>query len=182
VIRTFSGVRAVLADRRDFMIEADPRVRGLIHAAGVCSPGLTSAPAVAGEIAGILATQGLPINKKRDFRPARVRPKAFRDMNQEERKAAIAADPRYGRVVCRCETVTEAEVVAAVHGIVPADTLDAVKWRTRAGMGRCQSGFCMPRVMEILARERGMTMDRITKSGGESWLVCPRSGAGKERP
>lgn len=182
VIRAFSGVRAVLADRRDFMIEADPRVRGLVHAAGICSPGLSSAPAVAGEIAGILAARGLPMAPKKDFRPERVRPKAFRDMDEGERKAAVAADPRYGRVVCRCETVTEAEIAAAVHGVLPANTLDAVKWRTRAGMGRCQSGFCMPRVMEILARERGAAMDRITKSGGESWLVCPRNGAGEERP
>lgn len=179
VIRTFSGVRAVLPERGDFLIGADPEIAGLIHVAGISSPGLTAAPAIAVETVEVLKEAGLGLEEKTRFVSVRKKRKAFRDMDDAERKAAIAEDPRYGRIVCRCETVTEAEIIAAIQSPVPARTLDDVKWRTRAGMGRCQSGFCAPHVMEILAREQHTTMDEITKFGGDSWLVYPRKEGGK---
>jgi glycerol-3-phosphate dehydrogenase len=92
-------------------------------------------------------------------------------MDEDERRAAINGDEKYGRVICRCETVTEAEVVNAIHAPVPAITIDAIKRRTRAGMGRCQGGFCMPRVMEILSRETGMNMGEILKSSYGSNII-----------
>ena len=93
-------------------------------------------------------------------------------MNRKEKAEAIAHNPLYGRIICRCETVTEAEIVAAIRSPVPARSIDAIKRRTRAGMGRCQGGFCSPRVMEILARETGMDLQEVTKFGKGSWMVC----------
>ncbi len=91
-----------------------------------------------------------------------------------EKAAAVAKNPRYGRVICRCETVSEAEIIQAIHSPIPARSIDAVKRRLRAGMGRCQGGFCSPRAAALLAREQGVTLDAVTKCGGGSWLVCRR--------
>ncbi len=168
VITSFAGVRAQ-PSTGDFIIgvsKAEPR---LIQAAGICSPGLTSAPAIAGEIARILRMNGLEMKEKADFNPYRKAIPEFRHMNNQERAALIEKDPRYGRIVCRCETITEGEIVEAIHR--GARSLDGVKRRTRAGMGRCQGGFCSPRVMEILSRELNVPMTGLTKFGGNSKLL-----------
>jgi glycerol-3-phosphate dehydrogenase len=169
-ITSFAGLRAV-ADTKDFILgssDAEPR---LLNAAGICSPGLTSAPAIAVHMAECLEKAGLVLREKATWVGSLPRHKAFRNMSDEERQAAIAENPLYARIICRCETVTEAEIVDAIHASPGATTIDGVKRRTRAGMGRCQGGFCSPRVLAILARELGVSMEDITKFGGESRML-----------
>ncbi len=171
VITSFAGLRAQ-PSTGDFILrqsDAEPR---LIHAAGICSPGLSSAPAIAGYVENLLKAAGLDLPEKTDFDPRRPAIPRFAEMTMEERAEAIAKDPGYARVICRCETVTEAEIIEAIRR--GARSLDAVKRRTRAGMGRCQGGFCAPRVMELICRETGMSMLDLTKFGGNSKLLVGR--------
>lgn len=178
VITSFAGIRAIASGKHDFIIRpssADPR---FIQASGICSPGLTSAPAIAEMVAELVKQSGLSLPKKAAYEPRRVGIRAFRHMTREERKAAIDADSRFGRVVCRCETITEAEISEAIAR--GARSLDAVKRRVRAGMGRCQGGFCSPRVMELLARAQGVALPGITKFGGASTLVYPMDEGGQQ--
>ena len=167
-ITLFAGLRAQPSEG-DFVIRRSVACPRLVLAAGICSPGFTSAPAIAETVEGILAEAGLALRERADWNPRRERPVPFRRMDEVQRAAAIAANPLHGRIVCRCETVTEAEIVDAIRR--GATTLDAVKRRTRAGMGRCQGGFCSPRVMEILARELSRPWTALTKDGGASRLV-----------
>lgn len=169
-IKTFAGNRAQ-TPVHDFHIKVSDKVPGLVHAAGICSPGLTSAPAIGEELVGLLSGIGFELKPRADYKGKRKAIRRFREMNPEERAEAIARDPRYGRIICRCETVSEAEIVEAMHRPIPARSLDAVKRRTRAGMGRCQSGFCSPYVMKLLCREHGMKMEEVTKFGGQSFIV-----------
>lgn len=168
VITSFAGVRAQ-PSTGDFIIRPSKKHAHFIHAAGICSPGLTSAPAIAQRVADLLAGQGLELPENPEFDPVRLPIPAFRHMSNEERIQAIKANPAYGRIICRCETITEAEIVEAIHR--GARSLDGVKRRTRAGMGRCQGGFCGPRVMELLSRELKVPMERLTKFGGGSNLL-----------
>lgn len=169
VITSFAGVRAQ-PSTGDFILRPSAQAPRMIHAAGICSPGLTSAPAIADAIVAILEKVGLKMEDKPDFTAHRAAIRRFAEMTNEERAAAIAENPLYGRIICRCETITEAEIVEAIHR--GARSLDGVKRRTRAGMGRCQGGFCSPRVMELLARETGVPMEKLTKFGGGSNLLC----------
>jgi glycerol-3-phosphate dehydrogenase len=121
-------------------------------------------------IVEILKKEGLPMQEKEAFNPISKRPAVFRELTVDDKKKIISENKLYGNVVCRCEHVTEAEIVKAIHSPVPALTVDAVKRRTRAGMGRCQSGFCGHLVARILARELGVPMEEITKNGGNSHL------------
>ena len=116
----------------------------------------------------MLAVLGLALEEKGDFNPYRENPHAFREMNDEEKDAFIKKNPAYGKIVCRCETVSEGEIRAAIRQNPPARDIDGVKRRTRSGMGRCQGGFCMPYVMRLIAEERGEKMEEITKNGGQS--------------
>lgn len=169
VITSFAGIRSVSDNHNhDFIIRPSDADKRFIHAAGICSPGLTCAPAIAEMVASLLKESGLPLEEKPDYSPKRAAIRAFRHMPVDERKRAILEQPLYGRVLCRCETVTEAEVLEAIRR--GARTLDAVKRRVRAGMGRCQGGFCSPRVMELLANAQG-GMDKVTKFGGNSFMV-----------
>nr|WP_122013706.1 NAD(P)/FAD-dependent oxidoreductase [Maliibacterium massiliense] len=174
VITSFAGLRAVSGE--DFIIQASKVAPGLVQAAGICSPGLTSAPAIAAHVVALLEGLGLDVTPNPYAVRTRTAPKPFRQMSWEERRAAIEADPRYGHVICRCETVTEAEIVRALEGPLPARSVDAIKRRTRAGMGRCQGGFCSPRVMELLHAHLGIPYPDITKMGGVSHMVAPRAG------
>lgn len=164
IIRSFAGLRAV-SNTNDFIIEASKEVRGFINAGGIQSPGLSAAPAIAEMIANILAEEGLKLDIKKDFIPNRPKKYRFRELDNETRKKLIKKDPAYGHVICRCETITEAEIVDAIRRPVGARSIDAVKRRTRAGMGRCQGGFCSPRVAEILARELNIPYTEITNKG-----------------
>ncbi len=173
VIRSFAGLRAA-ADGGDFIIEASKIVEGFVHVAGIESPGLSSAPAIGAEVAGILSRCGLRLEKKVDWNPLREPVVRFTELDPEERAKAIAKNPAFGNIICRCETVTEAEIIDAIRRPAGALTLDGVKRRTRAGMGRCQGGFCTPRVVELLARELGISPDAVTKRGvGSNILAGP---------
>lgn len=169
VITSFAGVRAY-AEEHDFILRESTKVKGLILCAGIESPGLTSAPAIAEYVVGTLVGTHFPLESNPSFHGTRA-PHDFGERSIEEKNEVIAADPRYGRVVCRCECVTEGEIVRAIHENPPARTVDAVKRRTRAGMGRCQGGFCQPHVAEILARELDISLGEVTKSGAGTELV-----------
>jgi glycerol-3-phosphate dehydrogenase len=173
VVTYFAGVRAATYTE-DFVI-GPSRVTGFIHAAGIQSPGLTAAPVIARRIVDILRESGVHLKEKEGFNPVRKAPPVFKGLSAEEKAELIRRDSKYGHVVCRCEQVTEAEIVNAIHGLVPAVTMDAVKRRTRAGMGRCQGGFCGPRVAEILGRELDIPLEKVTKKGGGSYIVARKT-------
>ncbi len=165
-ITEFAGLRAV-SSTGDFVLGPSEKAAGLYNAAGMQSPGLTAAPAVgeliANEIARVSGTA-----KKADFKAALPKHKAFNHMTGAEKAAKIAENNLYGRVICRCETVTEGEIVEAINSPVGARTVDGVKRRTRAGMGRCQGGFCGPRVTQILARELKISVPEVLKERTDS--------------
>ncbi len=171
VITTFSGVRAH-PSTDDFIIGPVPGAPdNAFEAIGIESPGLTAAPAIAEEL-GEAVAEKLGLAEKETFHPAVPLLKPFSAMSEEERAEACRKNPDYGRIVCRCEVVTEAEIRDAIRRPVGARSIDAVKRRTRAGMGRCQGGFCSPRVMEILCEELRLSPLEITKCGGESYLLA----------
>ncbi|KXG76969.1 L-2-hydroxyglutarate oxidase LhgO [Fervidicola ferrireducens] len=174
VIASFAGLRAV-SDTDDFVIMASKKVKGFINVGGIQSPGLSSAPAIAEMVLEILKEEGLELKEKSDYNPERPRIFKFRHLSSEEKRELIRKNPAYGRVICRCETVTEGEIIDAIRRPVGARSLDAVKRRTRAGMGRCQGGFCLPRVVEILARELGISPLEVTKSGSGSEILKGRT-------
>lgn len=162
-IRTFTGVRAC-PDTGDFMIYASKNAKKCIHVGGIESPGLSSAPAIAEYVAELLTQEGIVLTKKHGYTAQRTAIPQFSHLSREEQTALIAQNPLYGHVICRCETVTEAEIVDAIHRPAGARTVDGVKRRVRPGTGRCQGGFCAPRVLEILSRELELPMQRILKS------------------
>ena len=173
VITSFAGLRAHEV-RHDFFIgQVAP---GLVDCAGIESPGLSSAPAIGVMVAGIVAGI-LPLAPKPEFEPRRKGILDPKTLSVEERAELIKKNPAYGQIICRCETITEGEILDAIHRVPGARSLDGVKRRTRAGMGRCQAGFCSPRVMEILARELGRPLAEITKAGGASRIIV---GANKD--
>ena len=169
-IRNFAGVRAN-TNEADFIIRPASKLPRMLHLAGIKSPGLTSAPAIGKLAADMLGEAGLPLAEKPDFSDERhvVR---FRHASPAEKAALIAKDPRYGRVICRCETITEGEILDAIHSPVGATTVNGVKRRCNAGMGRCQGGFCGPRVQAILARELGVSPTEILMDQAGSWVLC----------
>lgn len=169
LIRSFSGLRAV-SDGGDFIIRPSAQCGKFLHAAGICSPGLSSAPAIAEALVRMVGAV-LPLEAKDHYQPRRKGIAHLRDMSETECERAIAEDARYAHVVCRCETVSEAEIVESIRRIPGARSVDGVKRRTRAGMGRCQGGFCSPRVLRILSRELGIPMEAVTQNGGESRLL-----------
>lgn len=173
IITQFSGLRAHL-DTDDFVIGESAAVKGLYNVAGIESPGLSSAPAIAVHVAEEIA-QKLSLGKNANFVAERKGIPHFATLSDEERQKLVAENPLYGRIVCRCETVTEGEIVEAIRRKPGAVDMDGVKRRTRQGMGRCQAGFCTPRVMEILSRELGVPMTEVTKRGGNSQFVIGRT-------
>ena len=169
VITSFAGLRAH-EEGHEFIIEEVENAKGFIDCAGIESPGLTSSPAIGEMVAGILKEK-LHLEEKENFIATR---KGILDPNtltKEERVTLIKEKPAYGNIICRCEMITEGEIIDAIHRPLGAKSLDGVKRRTRAGMGRCQAGFCSPRTMEILARELDIPMSEITKSGGKSQII-----------
>lgn len=166
-ITSFAGLRAHELRHEFFIEEAAP---GFVDCAGIESPGLSASPAIGQEVAQLVQKiLNLPENPAFDpHRQGILDPKT---LSFAERAALIRQNPAYGQIICRCETVTEGEIVDAIHRVPGARSLDGVKRRTRAGMGRCQAGFCSPRVLEILARELGLPQEEITKCGGDSRLI-----------
>ena len=171
-ITNFSGIRAH-EENGDFVI--GKVAEKAYETVGIESPGLSAAPAIA-EMLGQMIVGEEKLTKKQQIVPAPVRKKPFYDMTTQERAEAVRENPLYGNLVCRCEMVTEAEIREAVRRPVGATTIDGVKRRTRSGMGRCQGGFCSPRVAEILAEELGIPLWQVTKSGGESYLLAGSIG------
>ncbi|MBE6589356.1 MAG: NAD(P)/FAD-dependent oxidoreductase [Ruminococcaceae bacterium] len=166
-ITSFCGLRAV-GSTGDFIINL-PRPR-FVNAAGIESPGLSSAPAIAEYVAELLASGGLALDGKQDFNPYRAPMHAFREGTLEEKNEMIKKDPSYGHIICRCETVSEGEILAAIRQNPKPRDLDGVKRRTRAQMGRCQGGFCAPYIVELLANEMQIPYEEVTKFGGGSLI------------
>lgn len=175
VITSFAGLRAH-EDHHEFIIGEAEDAKGFIDCAGIESPGLTACPAIGEMIAEILRKK-MGLEEKPDFVSVRKGMLDPKNLSMEDRNQLIKEQPAYGNIICRCEMVTEGEIIDAIRRPLGARSLDGVKRRTRAGMGRCQSGFCAPRTMEILARELGVDMKDITKSGGESAII---TGMNKE--
>ena len=172
IITQFSGLRAHL-DTDDFVI-GESTVEGFYNVAGIESPGLSCAPAIACDIAARVSSK-LQLKEKLHLQAKRKGIPQFSKLSNTEREKLIDQNPLYGKIVCRCEVVTEGEIVDSIRRPVGAKDLDGVKRRTRAGMGRCQAGFCTPRIMEIIARELGCDMQDVTKLGGKSNVVIGRT-------
>lgn len=175
VITSFCGLRAH-EDGDDFIIGEPEDAPGFFDAAGIESPGLTSAPAIGRYIAEQIAEKS-GARKKADFKAVRKGFVHAGKLSPRERAALIQKNPAYGTIICRCEEISEGEIIDAIHRTLGAVSLDGVKRRVRAGMGRCQAGFCTPRTMEILARETGKTMEEICKNTpGSSMLTGRKQG------
>ena len=169
VITSFAGLRAH-EDHHEFIIKELEDCKGFIDCAGIESPGLSSSPAIGKMVAEILKEKA-ELREKDDFIATRKGILDPKKLPKEEYSRLIKENPAYGNIICRCETISEGEILDAIHRPLGAKSLDGVKRRTRAGMGRCQAGFCSPRTMDILARELGVDMREITKSGGDSKIV-----------
>lgn len=175
VITSFAGNRA-FCDRRDFIIEESKAYKGLINLAGIESPGLTSAPAIAKYVVNemVLKIKYAYVNHyfiRKRYSIDNLFQKPFKELTIEEKNFVIKKDKNYGKIICRCEGITEGEIRNAIRQNPPARTVDGVKLRTRAGMGRCQGGFCQSRIVEILAEENGVSVLEITKNGKGSEIL-----------
>ena len=168
-IRVFTGMRAKPTNG-DFTIRASETMPHVIHAAGIESPGLASAPAIGEYVRELLEEAGLALPEKEHVTRLSRRT-VMHDLSYDERAKKIAENPKFGKIICRCEGISEGEIVEAIHAPLPATTVDAVKRRVRAGMGRCQGGFCQPRVLEILSRELGVAPEHILKEDYGSEIV-----------
>ena len=177
-IAMYSGIRP--ADyTEDFIIQMSRKVPGFIHVAGIQSPGLASAPAIAEMVEGILKedlqAHGQQLQERADYQPNRKPQVQFRRLSHEAQEALIKENPKYGHIICRCEQITEGEILDVLHSPVVPTTVDAIKRRTRAGMGRCHGGFCQPRVVEILARELDKDWTQINLKGRGAYILERRS-------
>ena len=169
-ITSFAGLRAY-CNRHDFIIEESKVSKGVIHCAGIESPGLTSAPAIAKYVVEELVSGMIDLNKNKNFNGIRKPDYFFKNLSVAEKNEIIKKDPSYGKIVCRCEQVTEGEILRAIRENPPAKDIDGVKRRTRSGMGRCQGGFCQPFVAELIAKERGIKLEEVNKNGKGSYLL-----------
>jgi glycerol-3-phosphate dehydrogenase len=175
-IRNFAGVRAT-SERSDFIIEESKTAKGFINLAGIKSPGLSSAPAIALECIKILNNIGLELKEKDNFIDERKKVN-FKYLSPDEKAALIKKNPLYGRVICRCETITEGEIVDALHSPITPTTVDAIKKRCNAGMGRCQGGFCGPRVQEIISRELDIPMTDVELNKKGTYILTGETKKG----
>ena len=173
VITSFAGLRAH-EDGHEFILGEVADAPGFYDCAGIESPGLTSCPAI-GEYTSGLIRDALGLKNKENWIGTEKDVLDPSALSIEERNELIRKEPAYGTIICRCESISEGEILDAIRRPLGARSLDGVKRRTRAGMGRCQAGFCSPRVMEILQRELGLPMEEITKSGGRSTIVSSRT-------
>ncbi|MEL7660590.1 NAD(P)/FAD-dependent oxidoreductase [Acetobacterium wieringae] len=180
VITTFTGLRAA-SSNEDFIIEAAKTVKGMINVAGIQSPGLTSAPAIAVMVEKLVRAQNLELDftPKANYEKGRKAPVMLAELSYDERNALIEKEPAYGEIICRCESISKGEIKDAIHRPVPATSMDAIKRRVRAGMGRCQGGFCGPKVLDILSRELNISPLEVTQKGNASFVLAARN---KELP
>lgn len=169
VITSFAGLRAH-EEGHEFIVQEVEDAKGFIDCAGIESPGLTSAPAIGKMVADMLKDK-MNLEENEDFVAVRKGILNPETLSKEERKQMIIANPSYGNIICRCEMISEGEIIDAIRRPLGAKSLDGVKRRTRAGMGRCQSGFCSPRTMEIISRELNISMEEVRKSGRNSKII-----------
>lgn len=163
-IRVFSGVRTLVGD--DFVIEKDPKNNDIINVTGICSPGLTAAPAIAEYVCELMGISG---KEKKMIR--RKNYPTIKSLNVKALNKLIKKDSAYGKIVCRCETISEGEIINAINSPLKPISVDGIKRRTRAGMGRCQGGFCFMRVIELIARERKMPIEKVLKENSNSNII-----------
>ena len=174
IITAFSGLRPTLPGD-DFYIDISHEAPAFVQVAGIQSPGLTASPAIAERVRDLLQEAGLRLQEKSDWHPGIAHTERTRDRSISDLDRLVAKDPAYAHIVCRCEAVSEAEVVEAIRK--GHTTLDGVKYYTRAGMGRCQGGFCTYRIMRLISHETGLPLERISKHGPGSELVIGHIGA-----
>ena len=168
VITSFTGLRAV-SDGGDFIIRGFKK--GFINVAGIESPGLTASPAISLEVLEIYKSQGFTLEKNPNFNPYRESYYAFKNASLKEKNEIIKKDSRYGKIICRCETVSEGEIVNAILKNPQPSDVDGIKRRTRSQTGRCQGGFCTPYLIKLLAKHKNMEVEKVTKKGGNSFIV-----------
>jgi glycerol-3-phosphate dehydrogenase len=179
VINAYSGIRCKLSPPEsggwaDYRIEKSKHVSGLIHLLGIESPGLTAAPAIAKEVTAMIS-QWINLGEKKNFKVKKAQRKRFSDMSIAEQSNLIQQDERWGRVVCRCEQVTEAEVIEALSNPLKARTLSSVKYRCRAGMGRCQGGFCTQHIVRIMEEQFHMDVQELKLKSPDSLLFTGKT-------
>ncbi|MFA5449204.1 MAG: NAD(P)/FAD-dependent oxidoreductase [Clostridia bacterium] len=182
IITYFAGTRAATYEE-EFIVEKSPIIKNLIQAAGIQSPGITAAPAIAEDVAKftkeILANEKT-VQQKKDFIKTRKPIPSLKELSLQERDALIKERPDYGIIICRCEEISRGEIMDAIKSPVPALTLDGIKRRVRAGMGRCQGGFCAPLITQIIAEETGIDITQIGKKGGAGKTLCGYTKEQKE--
>lgn len=182
IITYFTGVRAPTFEE-DFVIERGRKTKNLIHCAGIQSPGLTTAPAVAKDVAQMaarLVSEIHPVKRNEEYDPHRKGIPRLREMSLEKRDELIRENPDYGVMICRCEEISKGEIIDALISPLPVYTVDGVKKRVRPGMGRCQGGFCMPLVSQIISEVTGKPLEEVKKSGGDSYLLFGRTKTGDD--
>ncbi|EFW39049.1 [2Fe-2S]-binding domain protein [Treponema phagedenis F0421] len=175
IITYYSGVRACTWEE-DFIVEASERVENLVHAAGIQSQGFASAPAIAEDVTQIavdILKKKIKVELNKNFNPNRKHIQAVAELSSTERQKLIEKDPLYGKIICRCEQISEGEIWDAVNNPLGVLTLNGIKRRVRAGAGRCHGGFCTPHVLKIIAEEKNAPIESITKKGGCSQIVQP---------
>ena len=170
-IAQYTGIRASCPEYKDFIIEAPEELKGFINLLGIDSPGFASAPAIALNAVELIRAQSPKLREKQSWKPCRRPFPHFHRMSSEEKTALIKTNPAYGRIVCRCEEVTEGEIIDALRSPVPAVTYDGLKRRTWLGTGRCQGAFDYPRVIELMAKEMKIPVTEVTKNGKGSELI-----------
>ena len=173
IITSFVGLRPTLKDG-DFYIALSKKAKHFIQVAGIQSPGLTASPAIGEYVKDLLKQDGMVLTEKKAFDPCVEKPAQVRKMTAQNVDDVVKKNPAYGNIICRCESVSEAQIVEAIHK--GHTTLDGIKFYTRAQMGKCQGGFCTYRILQIIQRETGMSVKEITKRGGQSQLVTGRLG------
>jgi glycerol-3-phosphate dehydrogenase len=171
VITSFTGLRSV-GSTGDFIINEKD---GFINVAGIESPGLTSSPAIGEYVVDMIRNMGVTLTEKESYNPNRRPMHYFKELDVEGKNAVIKEHPEFAHVICRCETVSEGEILEAIRTNPKPSDIDGVKRRTRATMGRCQGGFCSPYIVELLAREMGVDYCDVTKCGGESYINVSRT-------
>jgi glycerol-3-phosphate dehydrogenase len=167
VITSFTGLRSV-GSTGDFIINST--TDGFINVAGIESPGLTSSPAIGEYVVDMLRDMGVALEEKADYNPIRRPMHYFKELDIDGKNEVIKEHPEFAHIICRCETVSEGEILEAIRTNPKPSDIDGVKRRTRASMGRCQGGFCTPYIVELLAKELGVPYEKITKFGGESYV------------
>lgn len=172
-IRNFAGLRAI-SSTGDFIIEENDDVKGFIDVAGIKSPGLTCAPAIAEDVVMILKEAGLDLERKTNFISKRKQVR-FMDLSVDERNELIKENPQYGNIVCRCESITEGEIVDAINRSFGQISIDGVKRRCRPGMGKCQGGFCSPKVLDIIAREKNISKEDVNLDKKDSFVLLEKT-------